>query len=132
MLLQTFGHTKQFFVVQCIQSHLRIFFSFGDVTHIVERLHIQTHTRHLCPLSSEGSLPCHTFYATGLLFRMVIPGTCETHTYCRGLAVELSLHILTIQVCRGWNSNTQISACKANAQINCATVTARQLQVLFA
>ena len=31
------------------------------------------------------------------------------------LAVKLSLHVLTILVCCGWDSNTQPSACEANA-----------------
>ena len=33
------------------------------------------------------------------------------------LAVELSLPVLTTKLCRGWDSNTQPSACKANALI---------------
>ena len=37
------------------------------------------------------------------------------------LAVELSLPVLTTQVCRGWDSNAQPSACGANALTHCAT-----------
>ena len=33
------------------------------------------------------------------------------------LAVVLSLPVLKIEVCRGWDSNTQPSACGANARI---------------
>ena len=33
-----------------------------------------------------------------------------------GLAVELSLPVLTSWVCRGWDSNTQPIACGANTQ----------------
>ena len=37
-------------------------------------------------------------------------------------AVQLSIHVLTTKVCRGWDSNTQHSACDANALTHCATV----------
>ena len=37
------------------------------------------------------------------------------------LAVELSLYVCTAYVCRGWYSNTQPSACRANALTHCAT-----------
>ena len=38
------------------------------------------------------------------------------------LAVELSLPVFTTWVCRGWDSNTQLSAYEANAFTHCATV----------
>ena len=38
------------------------------------------------------------------------------------LTVELSLPVLTTQVCRGWDSKSQPSACGANAITHCATV----------
>ena len=38
------------------------------------------------------------------------------------VAVELSLPVLTTLVYRGWDSNTQPSACGANALTHCATV----------
>ena len=41
------------------------------------------------------------------------------------LAVELSLPVLTTWFCRGWDSNTQPSACRANALTHCATAAAR-------
>ena len=53
-------------------SHSRIFHSYGDVTITSEGLHILTFTRHSSPLSSEGSLACHTYCDTGLLFIMII------------------------------------------------------------
>ena len=37
------------------------------------------------------------------------------------LAVELSLPVFTTEFCRGWISNTQPSACGANAPTHCAT-----------
>ena len=40
------------------------------------------------------------------------------------LAVELSLPVFTTYVCRGWDSNTQPSACGVNALTHCATAAA--------
>ena len=37
------------------------------------------------------------------------------------LAVELSLPVFMTSVCGGWDSNTQPSACGANAQTHCTT-----------
>ena len=54
-------------------------------------------------------------------------GTCAPVTFTpivELLAVELSLPVFTTWVCRGWDSNTQPSACGANALINCATAMA--------
>ena len=52
---------------------LRIFQSFGDVTIAGEGLQ-------MLPLSSEGSLTCHTFCDTGQLFIMVISkDPCLSH-----------------------------------------------------
>ena len=42
-------------------SHLRIFHTYGDVTISGEGMQILTYARHLWPLSSEGSLACHTY-----------------------------------------------------------------------
>ena len=52
-------------------SHSRIFHSFGDVIIDGEGLQILTYARHFWPLSSEGSLVCHTC-DTGHPFIMVI------------------------------------------------------------
>ena len=53
-------------------SHSRIFHSFGDVIITGEGLQILTFARHSWPLSSEGSLACHTYCDTGHPFIMVI------------------------------------------------------------
>ena len=37
------------------------------------------------------------------------------------LEVELSIPVFTTHVCRGLDSNTQLSACEANALTDCAT-----------
>ena len=53
-------------------SHSVIFHSYGDVTITDEGLQILTYARHSWPLSSEGSLACHTYCDTGHPFKMVI------------------------------------------------------------
>ena len=45
--------------------------SFVEVTITGKELHILTNTRHLLPLSSEGSLTCHIYCDTGQPFKMV-------------------------------------------------------------
>ena len=51
---------------------LENFHSYGDVTITCEGLQILTYGRHAWPLSSEGSLACHTYGETGHPFIMVI------------------------------------------------------------
>ena len=51
---------------------LEFFHSYGDVTINGEGLQILTFARHSWPLSSEGSLACHTSWDTGHAFIMVI------------------------------------------------------------
>ena len=58
--------------VWSLSSHSRIFHSYGDVTIAGEGLQILIYARNLWPLSSEGSLTCHTCCDTGLPFIMVI------------------------------------------------------------
>ena len=57
-------------------SYLRIYHSYEDFTITRERLQILTYARHSWPLSSEGSLACHTYCDTGHPFIMVTPDTC--------------------------------------------------------
>ena len=59
-LLGVFHPTREFF------------HSYGDVTMTGERLQILTYAQHSWPLSSKGSLACHTYCDTGHLFIMVI------------------------------------------------------------
>ena len=58
--------------VWSLSSHSRIFHSDGDVTIAKEGLQILTYAWHSWPLSSEGSLTCHTYCDTGLPFIMLI------------------------------------------------------------
>ena len=53
-----------------LSSHSRIFHSYGDVTITGEGLQILTYARHSWPLSSEGSLACHTYCEMGHPFVM--------------------------------------------------------------
>ena len=59
-------------------AHSRIF-QYGDVTITGEGLQISIYIRHSCPLSSGGSIACHTYCDTEHQF----PRTRDTHTYCR-------------------------------------------------
>ena len=52
--------------------HSRIFHSHGDVTSAGEGLQMLIHAGHSWPLSSKGSLACHTYCDTGHSFIMVI------------------------------------------------------------
>ena len=50
--------------------------------------------------------------------------TVTLTSFSERLAVKLSLPVLTTLVCRGWDSNTQPSACVANVLTHCATAAA--------
>ena len=53
-------------------SHSRTFHSYGGINITGEGLQILTYAGHLRPLSSEGSLACHTYCDMRHLFTMVI------------------------------------------------------------
>ena len=74
-------------------SHSKIFHSLRDVTTAGEGLQILTIARRLRPLSSEGSLVCHTYYDTGHSFILVISVTLTPNA--KRLAVGLPLPVLT-------------------------------------
>ena len=61
----------------------RIFHSFGDVTITDEELQILVYTQHSWPLSSEGSLVCHTYCDTGHPFVWSSLRTHNTLTCCQ-------------------------------------------------
>ena len=63
--------------------HSRICHSFGDVIIADEGLKILTFSRHSLPLSSEGSLACHTYCDMGLLYIISSPRIRDTHNCCR-------------------------------------------------
>ena len=55
-----------------VASQSKIFHPFGAIPIAGEGLQILTYAQHFWPLSSEGSLACHTYYDTGHPFIMVI------------------------------------------------------------
>ena len=61
---------------------LENFNSYGDVIIAGEVLQILTYARHSWPLSSEGSLACHTYCDTGHPFIMVTFTALYDHTKC--------------------------------------------------
>ena len=61
--------------------------SYGDVTITGDGLQILTYVRHSWPLSSEGSLACHTYCDTGHTFIMVISeDPWHSHLFSSGAA----------------------------------------------
>ena len=57
---------------------------------------------------------------------LIGPVTLTPNAEC--LVVALSLPVSTTHVCRGWDSNTQITACEANTLTDCATAAACTLE----
>ena len=94
--------------------------SYGDVILAGEGLQILTCTRHSWPLSSEGSLACHTYCDTGRLFIMVISED-PWHSNLFSSVWQRSCHYLFLRLGSVAASNTQPSACEANALAHCAT-----------
>ena len=74
-----------------------------------EGLHISTNARHSWPLSSEGSLACHTYCDAGHMTNGHLRGPVILTPVAERLAVERLLHepVLTTWLCRDWDSNTQ-------------------------
>ena len=89
-------------------SHWRIFHSYGDVTITGEGLQNLTHARHTWPLSSEGSLSCHTYCDTG---HGHLRGPVTLTPIAKRLAVELSLPVLRLRsVAAGiWTPNLPLA-----------------------
>ena len=125
-----FFTTLIFFFV-CLECFfpLKNFHSFKDVTIAGEGLHILTGSA-LMAIEQWGffSVPHLLWHGPSIVSRLLWYGPSIYNGYLRGpmsltpvaerLAVELSLSVLT--VCRGWDSNTQPSACEANALTHCA------------
>ena len=113
---------SMFYIVVCFfaflfgffLSHLRNLNSLGDVFITGEGKWLQmfTYAQFSLPLSSEYSLACHTYCDMGHLFiiKCIISKDCTT--------------CFTTQVCCSWVSNTQNSACDANALNDRATAAA--------
>ena len=82
--------------VWSFSSHSRIFHSYGDVTIAGEGLQIFTFDRHSWPLSSEGSLTCHTYCDTGHPFIMVISED-PLHSHLLPSVWQWSFHYLFLR-----------------------------------
>ena len=80
-----------------------------------------TFARHSWPLSSEGFIAWHSECDTGHPFIIVISEDPLYSRIAERLSVDLSLPVFSTSVCRGWDSNTQLSACEVNAITNCVT-----------
>ena len=80
-------------------------------------------TRHILPLSSEGSLACHTYCDTAHPFIMVFFKDPWHSHLLPNILQWLSQPILPTSVCRGWVSNNHPSACGATVLTDCATAT---------
>ena len=85
---------KYLFVFCCSKK----FHSFGDIT--ITGLKFFTCSRHLWPLSSEGSLTCHTGQPVIKLFQR----TLDTHTFCRAFVSGA----LKTSICPDWGSNPDL------------------------
>ena len=83
------------FIYGGFSSHSRIFHSYGDVTITCEGLQILSYARHSWPLSSEGSLACHTYSDKGHPCIMIISTTPWHTPISERLAEELSLPVFT-------------------------------------
>ena len=82
------------FVCLGSSTHSWNFHSYRDITMTSERLQIFTYARHFRPLSSEGSLACHTYCDTGH-FNGHLRGHMTLPTIAERLAMELSLPVFT-------------------------------------
>ena len=88
-------HGKTFLTLN--QPYSRIFHSCGDITFAGEGLQILTHTWYSWPLSSEGSLVCHTYCGMGHPFIMVISKEAW-HSHLLPSVLQLSLHYLFLRL----------------------------------
>ena len=111
------------FCLSGFSSHLKNFHSCGDVTITGEELQILTCARHSWPLSSEGSLACHTYilWHGASIYNSHLQGPVTLAPIVERLAVELSLPVFTTWVCSTCDSNNLPSACGANVLTHCAT-----------
>ena len=81
--MQRYDYTMFSLFIWGFSSHSRIFHSYGDVTITSEGLQLLTYAQHSWPLSSEGSLACHTTVTPGICLYWSSPRTRNTHTLCQ-------------------------------------------------
>ena len=80
LILDNSSHLIGFFLF--FLSYSRIFTHWRRHYYWWKAIYILICALHSMPLSSEGSLVCHTYCYTGQLFKMVISRTRDTHTFC--------------------------------------------------
>ena len=102
--------------------------SYGDVAIAGEGLYILTYPRHSWPLTSKGSLACHTYCGHTINGHLRGPVTITTIAkrlawICHYLFLRLRSH--------GWNSNMQNSACAVNALALCTTAAVLHMSEKF-
>ena len=102
-------------IVWSFSSHSKIFHSFGDVTIAGEGLHILTYVQHSWPLSSEGSLACHTYWEMGHPFIII-------NSHLQGPVTLAPNAEPVLRTCGSWDLNTQPFACRGNAITHCTTI----------
>ena len=97
-------------------SHSGILNLFGDVTIAGEELQNFDLCSALMAIERWGFISLqHLWLGHPFIMNGHLRGPVTLSPNAERLAVKLSLHVLTTKVCRGWDSNTQSSACGANA-----------------
>ena len=96
------------FVCLGILVSLEIFsYLYGDVTIADEKLQI-FYVWHYDLMAVRVLQRARPNVTRGIRLEQSTQSTHDTNTFTERLAVELSLPVLTTQVYRGWNSNTQL------------------------
>ena len=70
----------------------------------------------------------HLLWHWSFVYNDDLRGPVTLTPYAKRKAVGLSLPVLMTEIGRGWDSNTQFSACGANARTHCATAAAATLE----
>ena len=94
--------------VEGLSSYSRIFHSYGDASITGEGLQMLTYSRHFF------SVP-HLLLHEASVSNGHLRGPLTLTPIAERLTVELKIPILTTYVCSDWDSNSQPSACRANA-----------------
>ena len=97
-LVRSYTHCVCLFVlVFFFGPNREIYHSYRDVTITCEGLQILTYAQYVWPLSSEGSLACHTYWDTGHPLIMVISEE-PWHSYLLPSVKQWGCHYLFLQL----------------------------------
>ena len=110
--------------VCCFMFHLKIYHSNGNVTITCKWLQILIFTMHSWPLSIKGSLTCQTSCDKDMCLYGHLWGPQTFIPFAKGSTVEMSLPVLTTQVCCDRGSNPKISCKQAKCSKNWVIVPA--------